>query len=218
VYAALTSRPSKPSPHTQSSAASLRPGELEPTWHVAHTLLPAASEKEPGAHGAHAVAPVAPLKSPAGHSVHTAPDALVSLKEPAAHGAQACAPPGSSYPATHAHAPCAALACGELDWSWQFAHAAGPGSSLNVPAAHAPHAPPSAPEYPALQRQSTASSLAAGAPEAAGHDTQVAFEVAAGSPECESAGQCAQSAGPAASLYVPAPHGVHCAPAPASPV
>ena len=70
---------------------------------------------------------------------------------------------------SHLQSAPASLAGRLQECAGQPLHAALPAAALNVPPAHAAHSPPSAPEKPALQRQSLGSVLPAGEDEYAGH-------------------------------------------------
>jgi len=70
------------------------------------------------------------------------------------------------------HTAAILAATSELNWSAGHTydtHPASPDAALNVPAAHAVHGPPSAPENPALQRQAVFVVLAVAEFESAGH-------------------------------------------------
>jgi hypothetical protein len=86
----------------------------------------------------------------------------------------------------------AVLCAGELEPARQLLQLALPAQPLYLPATHAVHAPPSAPDHPALQVQLLKSVLCAG--------------------ELEFAGQFMQLSAPAELLYFPATHAVHAPP------
>jgi hypothetical protein len=86
----------------------------------------------------------------------------------------------------------AVLCTGELESAGQLLQLALPAEPLYWPATHAVHEPPSAPDHPALQKQSAISMLAIA--------------------ESEFVGQASQLPAPAALLYLPATHAVHAPP------
>jgi hypothetical protein len=89
---------------------------------------------------------------------------------------------------------------GELELAGQLLQLVAPATLLYLPAPHTVHAPPSAPDHPALQVQLLKAVLCAG--------------------ELESAGQLLQLSAPAEPLYLPATHAMHVppfAPAPDQP-
>jgi hypothetical protein len=86
----------------------------------------------------------------------------------------------------------AVLCAGELEPAGQLLQLVEPAEFLYLPATHAVHVPPLAPDQPALQAQYVISMLAIG--------------------ECEFVGQALQLPVPAELLNLPAPHAVHAPP------
>jgi hypothetical protein len=86
----------------------------------------------------------------------------------------------------------AVLCAGELESAGQLLQFASPAGLLYLPATHAVHVPPSAPDQPALQVQSVILMLAIA--------------------ELEFVGQASQLLDPAALFHCPATHAVHAPP------
>ncbi len=84
------------------------------------------------------------------------------------------------------------LCAGELEFAGQLLQSTCSAALLYLPASHAVHAPPSAPDHPALQVQLLKAVLCAG--------------------ELEFAGQLLQLSAPAELFHCPAPHAVHAPP------
>jgi len=94
----------------------------------------------------------------------------------------------------------------------QAVHAAGPGSALKVPLAHAEHVPPFSPLHPALHLQSIGLLLPSGEFESDGHPWQVAAAIAPPTLEKWSGEQLVHAASPDSGLYLPAMHSVQACP------
>ena len=91
-------------------------------------------------------------------------------------------------------------------------HALLPITALYVPAAHASQSPALAFEKPALQTQSKAASLPAGANEFVVHAEHVLSSIAPRASEYLPSVHREHGAEPFTSLYVPAVHAAHCIP------
>jgi len=127
----------------------------------------------------------------AGQASQTA-DPASALNVPAAH-CEHVPPAGPVHPALQVQSNSSSLASGESEFvgqashpsdvepatveylpATQLLHAACPGAFLYVPAVHCMHIPPAGPVHPALQVQSTSSSLASDELELPGHVEQAA--------------------------------------------
>jgi hypothetical protein len=182
--------------------------DVEFAWHDRHTLLEDAATSDEYVlfpHSVHASGPTVGLYVPCSHPRQTAPFAPVY---PALHW-QSLA---SSLPAgawelngqlEHVDSTCATVV--EYSFASQFVQLPMPGSVLYVPATHATHRTPfSAPEYPALHRQSVNCMLRISENVFAGHSRQSVGTVAAGKTRYLPATQFMHSASSSESLYVPA--------------
>ena len=188
------------------------------------SLLPS-GEYEFGGHGKHAdidVAAIAPLYVPAGHRTHSA-EPLDALYEPPRHAEQA--PPSAPlHPALHVQLVSAELPISEYECDGHAkhvdidvaakaslylppahrAHAAVPLDSLNEPAGHSLHTPPSGPVYPLLHVQFESRMLPTPENVFKGHAPHVDSDVAPVADEYFPLPHGEQDAEPLTSLYVPA--------------
>jgi len=172
------STPSKP----QSSALKVPP----PHEHSSQIPLelkaqPLSSRPTPqflSAHAMHAVAPICDEYVPSSHTLQ-GDDPASALKKPGVQGSQmpslleehscCCCPPGHWRVGQSTHA-LESFAASDVEYfpASHCTHADDPLVALYPPALHAPHAPPSGPVYPALQRHSDSEVLPSGDVESAG--------------------------------------------------
>lgn len=194
-----------PATHAQSPNASLPSAEEECGGHAAQRPVPAAVLYSPTAHAAHPprsawASPVKPAphwhaslpdadSEFAGHVEHSAGPGS-DLNVPASHAEHDAPSDAPLCPGRHEQSSMPSLPAAEPVPAGHVSHAPAPVEPLCFPAAHAVHAPPSPPVYPATHRQYPALGL-----------------------ELERAGQAVQVPAPAAVLYSPAAHAAHAAPA-----
>jgi hypothetical protein len=205
------SAPDHPALQVQLLTAVLCAGELEFAGQLMQSSAPAELLYCPAPHAVHAP-PFAPdqpalqvqlLKAVlsagevefAGQLLQSASPAALYL--PATHAVQV--PPDERrasasifQPALHVQLVKAVLCAGERELAGQLLQFASPAEPLYLPATHAVHVLPSAPDQPALQVQSVILLLATG--------------------ELEFVGHASQLLAPAALFHFPAPHAVHAPP------
>lgn len=97
-------------------------------------------------------------------------------------------------------------------------HTTLPAASLNFPAKHFVHGPPSGPDAPALHVQLVADELPKRELESVGHVEHADSAVASSTDENLPAPQSRQAFAPASDLYLPAPQLVHVCPEPVNPL
>ena len=124
---------------------------------------PRAEEEEPVGHAVHELTPTELEYVSTGQDVHTADEVAPVMLEYS---------PATQF--THTAAEVAAVSP-EYFPATQLTHALDPVTVLCCPGAHAVHAPPFAPVYPASHTQLVRSPLAAGAREFCGHALQFAL-------------------------------------------
>ena len=118
-------------------------------------MAPRVPEYVPAPQSMHAAEPVAALYFPAAHAMHVPPSGPVCPR--AQRQAETAVCPVANVTEFAGQVEHEVSATAPIDPEYlpaaQSAHAAGPGSVLYFPAAHAEHVPPLGPEYPVLQTQ-----------------------------------------------------------------
>ena len=208
--------PAEPALQRQFVGAGLPARECENAVQAEHVEIseaPDISEYLPTTQSVHGKDPAPVLYFPATHNWHPPPSGPVA---PALHvqAVETGLPAAENEFTGHAEHVTSEVAAEESEYfpGSQSVQGPTPSDSLCLPAAQCVHAPPSGPEYPALQRQSAKASLAAGEIELVWQPTHDATSVAAVVVRYLPALHAEHTADPEPVLYVPAPHCTHVPP------